>query len=162
MHSAKLIAVSDKSGHTIPILKEIFHRCGRTHFRIAPAGEPLGADEQPAVFLLCDSEPHAEAKEFARLVAEYESAREAIPPEHRPVTYSVRSDGADFTARGLRLTGEGQIAFEIVGVGVIGRVRLLTDREFWAEPALAAAAASIAAGVPFADALEALNNMEFK
>jgi UDP-N-acetylmuramyl tripeptide synthase len=161
MCSAKLIAVSDKSGHTISVLKKLFTLCGRTNCRVAPAGEPLRPCEQPAVFLCCTAGSDGQDQGFAVSVAEYGVAGQAGLTASAPMTYSVRSDKADFTARDIRRTPEGRIAFEIVGVGVIGRVRLLTGREDRAEPSLAAAAAAIAAGVPFAEVLDALNKMEF-
>lgn len=162
MCSAKLIAVSDKSGHTISVLKRLFAFCGRAYCRVAPAGEPLRPGEQPAVFVLCEAGAGGQAGDFAVCVAEYGIADRSGRTAPALMTYSVRSDKADFTARDIRRTPEGRVAFEIVGVGVIGRVRLLTGREDWAAPALAAAAAAIAAGVPFAEVLDALNRMEFQ
>ena len=40
------------------------------------------------------------------------------------VTFSDSSDSADFTARNIRVVGGDAVAFEIVGIGLIGRVRL--------------------------------------
>lgn len=75
------------------------------------------------------------------------------------ISYSTDRDGADFTARNIRFS-PGITAFEIVGVGIIGRVRLKTGDRNAVSVALAAAAAAIAARIPFADILEALNSMD--
>ncbi len=44
----------------------------------------------------------------------------------RVLTYSTSSDNADFTARNAHCIQEFGCAFEIVGVGVIGRIKLRT------------------------------------
>ena len=74
------------------------------------------------------------------------------------VTFSDSSDSADFTARNIRVAGSAA-AFEIVGIGLIGRVRLngMADRGA-VLPAIAAAAAALTAGVPFAIMMDALNS----
>lgn len=72
-------------------------------------------------------------------------------------TYSTRWDGADFTARNIRTLPDGTTVFEMVGIGIIGRVRLEHAQKGDVEASLAAAAAAMAAGVPFAGILDALN-----
>jgi hypothetical protein len=72
-------------------------------------------------------------------------------------TYSTRWDGADFTARNIRILPDGTTVFEMVGIGIIGRVRLEHAQKGDVEASLAAAAAAMAAGVPFAGILDALN-----
>ncbi len=161
MHSGKLIAVSDKSGHTISILQEIFRLSGRAHFRAARVGEAKLPDEQPTVLLLCDGVIPDHAAEFEICVAEFETVNNSALSALSPVTYSLSSDSADFTARNIRLTQENCLAFELVVVGVIGRVKLMTGGAQWAKESLAAAAAACAAGVPFAETLDALNRMDF-
>ena len=77
-------------------------------------------------------------------------------------TYSSKTDLADFTARNIRFTTAGFVAFEIVGVGIIGRVKLNTRDSGAVDDALAASAAAVATGIPFADVLKALNSIDFK
>ena len=72
------------------------------------------------------------------------------------ITYALGRDDADCTAHIIRTTPDGHVAFEIVGIGVIGRVRLRGGLSCVGD-ALAAAAAAVGAGVPFADVLTALN-----
>lgn len=158
----KLIAVSDKSGYTIAILKDILARCGRSCYHVAPAGEPVPSGMQPAVLLLFDAEEAADTTRFAKCVADYGLAVKPELAALQPVTYSTDSDNADFTARNIRRMPEGFISFEIVGVGVIGRVRLAVPSESSVKMALAAAAAAIVCGVPFAEVLDALNNIKIQ
>lgn len=73
----------------------------------------------------------------------------------------MTEDGADFTVRNIRTARDGSVAFEMVGIGIIGRVRLRSEDPVDAVSALAAFAAAVGAGVPFADALEALNRIDF-
>lgn len=155
----KLIAVSDKKGHTISILRNILEFCGRENYLLAAAADPVPENVQRAVLLLCDAQCPP-AGEFSVCVADY--AFSAMPEiaALKPLTYSTSSDSADFTARNIRKLPEGFSAFEMIGVGVIGRVRLATENPDWVGPALAAAAAAIACGIPFAEVLEALNGLK--
>nr|WP_319487498.1 hypothetical protein [uncultured Caproiciproducens sp.] len=155
----KLIAVSDKKGHTISILKDILVFCDHENYLLASAGEIIPDHVQPAVLLLCDPEkPNAEG--FAVCVADY--AFSAMPEISalKPLTYSTVSDSADFTARNIRKMPDGFTAFEIIGVGVIGRAKLAVDDTDSVVSALAATAAAIACGIPFAEVLDALNNIQ--
>ncbi len=159
-HSGKkLIAVSDKKGHTISVLNDILAFCGHENYLLAPVGESVPEDVQPTVLLLCDAQSPA-ADGFAVCVADY--AFSAMPEiaALKPLTYSTVSDSADFTARNIRKLPEGFAAFEMIGVGVIGRVRLAADSLDWVGPALAAAAAAIACGISFAEVLDALNSLK--
>ena len=158
----KLIAVCDKSGHTIEVSKNILALCGCDSYRVAPADEPVGQDVQPMVLLFRDAEKIKDAKLFSACVADYELAvRPELDGLHL-LTYSITSNNADFTARNIRQTQDGFAAFEIVGVGVIGRVKLAAGCDQSVETALAAAAAAIACGIPFAEVLEALNHIKIE
>ena len=160
--TAKLIAVSDKKGHTIAVLNNILSCCERGSYCVAPAGEPLPPNITPAVLLLCDEEKIADAELFSACVACYEFAALPELAALHPLTYSIKSDCADFTARNIRQTPDGFIAFEIVGVGVIGRVKLAVHTEESVQVLLAAASALVACGIPFAEVLNVLNNMHIE
>lgn len=78
------------------------------------------------------------------------------------ITFSDSSDSADFTARNIRLLEGGVIAFEFVGIGLIGRVKLKrTEPDNVVLMVTAAAAAALTAGIPFAPMMEALNSFPF-
>jgi hypothetical protein len=156
-HAKKRIAVSDKNGHTISILKDILDYCDRQIGVTDAVGEQFSQNEKPMLLLLCGEEQADKAKNFEICVTDYELA--ALPALNglNPLTFSTASDSADFTARNIRQTADGLTAFEIIGVGVIGRVKL-ADRQA-VTPALAAAAAAIACGVPFAEVMDALNHI---
>ncbi|HEX3039023.1 MAG TPA: hypothetical protein VHP54_01845 [Caproiciproducens sp.] len=161
-HTAKVIAVYDKNGYTTQVLKKILAFCGRGNCRVAPAGEPTEPGVHPAVLLLCDAVKAADADRFPVCVAGYDIAARPELQGLRPVTFSAESDSADFTARNIRRTQDGFTAFEIVGVGVIGRVRLAGDSVPYVGAVLAAAAAAISCGIAFAEVLEALNHIEIE
>jgi hypothetical protein len=160
--AAKLIAVCDKSGHTIEVLKNIMTLCGRSNYKVVPVGEPVGQDVHPTVLLFCDAEKVEEAQRFSTCVAGYELTASPELDGLHPLTYSITSDNADFTARNIRQTPDGSTAFEIVGVGVIGRAKLAAGCEKSVSTALASAAAAIACGIPFAEVLEALNHIKIE
>lgn len=67
----------------------------------------------------------------------------------RLVTYSSGNDEADYTARNIRGRADG-VDFELVGTGVIGRVRLGIPGDFSVYNALAAASCALTLGMPFA------------
>lgn len=162
-HSAsKLIAVCDKNGHTTEVLKNILVLCGRGSYRVAPANEPVAQGVEPMVLLFCDIETVKNAEQFFTCVAGYEFGGRLEQDGLHPFTYSTLSDRADFTARNIRQTQDGFTAFEIVGTGVIGRVKLPAGCEQSVDTVLAAAAAAISCGISFAEVLEALNHLESK
>ncbi len=156
----KIMVVAGSDSREAAFLRRILAYGGRTNIVVS---DSAGADvPRTAVLLMAGGrESVSRAGEFAVCVMEYSLAQAGGPagPENT-VTYSVDKDGADFTARNIRLTQDGLAAFEIVGVGIIGRVRLKTGDKGDVLPALAAATAAIAAGIPFAEVLEALNGME--
>ena len=158
----KRIAVSDKKGNTLSLLNEILAFCGRENYIVQSAEEPAAKNTQPSVLLLCDADSLDQTSDFIACVAKYELLTKPEVAERNPITYSVSSDSADFTARNIRKTPDGFAAFEIIGVGVIGRVRLSATTLESVKDALAASVAAVAGGIPFADVLDALNNIHFE
>ena len=76
----------------------------------------------------------------------------------RRITYSALKYEADYTARNIRQRADG-VDFELVGTGVIGRVRLAIPGEFSVYNAMAAASCALTLGMPFAKVVEALCTM---
>lgn len=70
-------------------------------------------------------------------------------------TYSAADDSAAYTARNIRQRPDG-VDFELVGTGVIGRVRLHTPGLFSVYNALAAATCALTLGMPFDEVVAAL------
>jgi len=73
----------------------------------------------------------------------------------RPVTYSIRCNDADYTAKDLRLHSHG-VAYELVGSGTIGSVRFGVPGEFSVYNSMAAACAALELGVEMHKVAEAL------
>lgn len=71
------------------------------------------------------------------------------------ISYSAKSDFSTYTAKNLRYRADG-VDFELVGNGVIGRVRLDVPGEFSAYNAMAAVCVAISAGVDFDTAVPML------
>lgn len=98
-----------------------------------------------------------QAARYKNLVLPYESI-EALP-EQLPCklfSYSTHSDSAGLTARNIR-NHDSQTLFEIVGFGVIGRVRFSRCSEAEIGEILAAASAATACSFPFACILDGIN-----
>jgi hypothetical protein len=151
----KMIAVSDSAERESYFLKLILSSCGHGAFSAAPAS---GASNT-SVLLSPEASMCPNPARFPVWVVRYPDTGSIDRRGYRKViTYSVKYSGADFTARNIRTAANHTTSFEISGVGIIGRVHLRTAEKTVVEAALAAATAAIAAGVPFADALEALNS----
>ena len=72
------------------------------------------------------------------------------------ITFSAGDDAADYTARNIRLSASG-VKFEMVGRGFIQRIDFPMPGDYSVHNALAAAAATIALGIPARDAAAALS-----
>ena len=83
----------------------------------------------------------------------YGPMREGL--ECKTVTFSAGNDAADYTARNIRQRPDG-VDFELVGTGVIGRVRLAVPGRFSVYNALGAAACALTLGLPFQPVVDAL------
>ncbi len=75
------------------------------------------------------------------------------------VTYAVNTDNSTYTAKNLRHHVAG-VDFEMVGEGVIGRVKLKIPGVFSVYNALAAGGCALTLGIPFASVLAAMCSLE--
>lgn len=145
------IAAAEEKTRTL--ISALCEACGRADLKAVAPHREMGAPlllivDRPALLAYTDA--------FPKVLAEY-SLRAALPLSTCAVTtYSLEEDGADYTARNLRVTPEGFTAFEIVGTGCIGRVRLRHLPAGGQSVILQAVGAVAACGVPFADALNTL------
>lgn len=154
----KMIAVSMSGGRETYLLKKILQNSGRGGvFSIVPFDGAMERGEKAALLLAPEIPACVEPGLFPACVTKFRPELQKPEGFAKVVTYSLEWNIADFTARNVRQLPEGAAAFEIVGVGIIGRVRLGRGCAGDVEAALAAAAAATAAGVPFAEALGALN-----
>lgn len=157
----KIIAVSNSAERETYLLKKIIRDSGRSSvFAVVPADEAMHRGLKATVLLAQEPPEAAEPESLPVFVTKFRPKQEKPAGFRNVVTYSTEWDGADFTARNVRALPDGVTAFEIVGVGIIGRVRLAQGCSGDVEAALAAAAAATASGIPFAEALSALNEPE--
>ena len=157
----KVVCVAGKTGCAADIIVGILKLCGRDGCIEVVKGTQFPEIHEPTVLLLCQDCGGITAGECQCVVSEYSLARNIKNCNPKTLrTYSSKTDAADFTARNIRVTPDGFTAFEIVGVGIIGRVRLNTQRSGVIDDVLAAAAAAVETGIPFADVLKALNSAE--
>lgn len=157
----KTIAVSMGGERETYLLRKIIGNSGRGGvFSVVPAAGAMERGRKAALLFAPELPECAEPGLFPVCVTRFRPDFRKPECFRQVVTYSAEWDAADFTARNVRQFPGGGAAFEIVGVGIIGRVRLGPGRECDVEAALAAAAAATTAGVPFAEALGALNAAE--
>ncbi len=74
------------------------------------------------------------------------------------VSFSAVSDESDYTAKNISYRADG-VDFELVGIGVIGRVHFGTPGKFSVYNALAAGVAALTAGMPFTAAVASLSEV---
>lgn len=157
----KTVAAAGGSEKAAKALKRIFEFCGRTNFSVQPAEKYTVEENRTAILLEAVRNENVHPGEYALCAVQYSLVS---LPEYsglkKLVTFSTECNGADFTARNIRTAPDGNSAFEIVGVGIIGRVHLKTNAPDAVETALAAASAAIAAGVSFAEVLKAINGLD--
>ncbi|MCI1966733.1 MAG: hypothetical protein LKJ17_11485 [Oscillospiraceae bacterium] len=156
--SVKMVAVAEKSGGSASVLNRIFELCGRDHCCVEKYGQPVPPHAAKSVLLLCGDTGEIDWEGWDVCVAEHELSFRAAGTA-KLITYSLARDDADFTARNVRTIPGRGIAFEIVGFGVIGRVRLNSGSLSDVEEVLAAACAAVGVGIPFAEVLKALNQL---
>lgn len=156
------IVVEEKSGKAAAVLREILANCGCRGWRVVSAEETDGKEFHPALLLSCDGRKISDPRRFSACVCRYELAGRSCFSGLCPVTYSAQDERADFTARNIRTAEDGTTAFDLVGMGVIGRVRLAARSARMAEPVLAAASAAASCGIPLASVLDALNRVKIK
>jgi hypothetical protein len=152
----KTVAVAENSNPSAAYIKNIFRFCGRENYRVIKYGWPLPKGTVKPVLLLRTRISGIDLKKWAVCVAEWELSK-YVQGAAKRITFSLKRNDADFTARNIRITPNGNVAFEIVGFGVIGRVRLRGSDLSKVEAVLAAACAAVGCGIPFAEVLSALN-----
>jgi len=74
---------------------------------------------------------------------------------HACVTYSVKTDLSDYTAKNIHMKESG-VEYELVGRGVIGRVRFRQPGAFSVYSSMGAAVCAAELGIPFRQVIEAL------
>lgn len=163
------IASCEQNGLALPVLKQILSDCGfDQRYQVMlwsemKAGIPAGS--QPyALITLRVTQTAEELSRFAICVYDYDydlqlPQGQSLPPDCQMLTYSACSDNADFTARNIRSFPNKGFAFEMVGVGVIGRIQLRNGSEQAVRGSLIAASAALTCGIPFAEVLHALNDI---
>ena len=73
-------------------------------------------------------------------------------------TYSIKNDSADYTAKNIKLSETG-ISYELVGKGVIGRVKVDVPGEFTVYNSMAAAVAGLELGLKMTEISEAFSEL---
>ncbi len=151
--SCQSIVVGEKS--TVDLLNRLLLDCGRDCLQAVLPGQ-----EQEKKLVVADSEEMLQwVKGFPRCLAVYSLRDRPELSGLELTTYSLENDSADYTARGLHRTPEGYTAFEIVGTGCIGRVRLQNLPEGGENTILEAASAAVVCGAPFAQVLGCLHKI---
>ena len=157
--SRMLSGILRKNGYTVS-----FSGRGEADFVLLSGGEDFTGFGRPAVYLPDSgnlTQKSAEyAENFACCVIDYDCGFREKLSNCKILTYSMDSDSADFTVRNLRQAPDNGFVFEVVGVGLIGRIRVLDGSRETVKRLLVSAAAALVCGVPFAGVLDALNRRD--
>jgi len=76
----------------------------------------------------------------------------------KKVTFSAKNDTADFIAKNIELYAD-SVHFELLGYGVIGRIRYSTPGHFSVYNAMTAAVSALKLGIPLTDICSAFKSM---
>ncbi len=160
------IGIPFQKHEEIMFLRDILGRSGRQwKEETVEGGTGLSAFEK-SVLLFSEDIKRREAETLSHtdIVLPFRE----LPQEHTRfpnlsfTTYAVEDDRADFTARGLAAlpggdAGREGMRFELLCLGLIGRVCVPGLSKKQVEPLLGAASCLLAAGLPLAEVLELIN-----
>lgn len=96
--------------------------------------------------------------EFKNIVLPYSLSKSVNIKEKKLLSYSMDNNEADLIAKNINPQGD-KTMFELLGTGVIGRVKLSNSSGFSAELVLAVSSALIAMGIPLASVLDVVNRL---
>lgn len=162
----KIIAVADDileqdcNALTLTVLRQIIAHCGLDdRYQVVPAGEleHLSGKWMPYAWVAEDLTAQP-VMAFPIRVSDYDCGAEEGMTYHH-TTFSTETDGADFVARNVRRFQNAGYAFDLVGLGIIGRIHLISNDPQILRATLIAASAALSCGVSFADVVEVLNGI---
>lgn len=166
----KIIAVADDimerdhNGIALAVLQQIVAHCGLDdRYLVIPASQlaNLTCNWTPYALVAETLPEQAEGLPDYRICISDYTGREE-PDEnltYHHTTFSTENDGADFVARNMRCTRNDEYAFELVGLGIIGRIHLMHGDAETLRATLTAASAALSCGISFADVVEVLNQL---
>ena len=163
----KVIAVADDlmgqdpGEITLTVLREIVSHCGLDdRYLVIPESQLDSVSDRWVPYALVTDGLPAEAEAASYSVCASDRAGGVLPEAvcHH-TTYSLEDDRADFVAKNLRnFQGHG-FTFDLVGLGIIGRIHLLAGDDQTLRSTLIAASAALSCGISFADVVEVLNTL---
>lgn len=161
----KIIAVADdamdRDDLTVAILRQIMAHCGLDdRYQVVSAGE-LGCLTGRWTPYAWVAEDHSAppSGEFSICVSDYDGRATGDNGGCHYTTFSTVADGADFVARNIRRAKAVGYTFDLVGLGIIGRIHLQWNDPHLLRSTLVAASAALSCGVSFADVVEVLNDI---
>lgn len=112
------------------------------------------------ILVLCDAdEVDMElVKKFKKIVLPYSMCEKFSVKERNMLFYSMNNNEADLIAKNIN-PQDNRTVFELLGTGVIGRVKLSKSSGFSVELVLAVSSALVAIGVPLAAVLDVINQI---
>ncbi|MDD5952523.1 MAG: hypothetical protein PUC32_02555 [Oscillospiraceae bacterium] len=154
------ILEQDENHITLTVLRQILAHCGMgERYCVLPVSELSSLTGRWMPYLLVESSPCQEQGLpcFSLCVSDYDSVRGGA--ERPRATYSLEAENADFAARNVRRLRDAGYTFDLVGLGIIGRIHTISDSAAILRPTLIAASAALSCGVSFADVVEVLNGI---
>ena len=97
-------------------------------------------------------------KGFKNIVLPYSLSEKLTSKEKNMLFYSMNNNEADLIAKNIN-PQEDRTVFELLGTGVIGRVKLSKSSGLSVELVLAVSSALVAMGVPLAAVLNVINQL---
>lgn len=112
------------------------------------------------ILVLCDAEKvdMELVKKFKNIVLPYSMCEKFSVKERNMLFYSMNNNEADLIAKNIN-PQDNRTVFELLGTGVIGRVKLSKSSGLSVELVLAVSSALVAMGVPLAAVLDVINQL---
>lgn len=98
------------------------------------------------------------AKKFKNIVLPYSMGEKLSAKERNMLFYSMNNNEADLIAKNINPQDD-KTVFELLGTGVIGRIKLSKSSGLSIELVLAVSSALVAIGVPLAAVLDVINQL---
>ena len=97
-----------------------------------------------------------DSSEISILNSDDENAEYMVAGVAGKATYSIKNDSADYTAKNIKLSEKG-VLYELVGKGIIGRIKVDVPGEFTVYNSMAAAVTGLELGIKMTDITEAFS-----
>ena len=155
-----LTKILRSAGFIVSTLNQEEHSCKDALMTASKICDFLKDFNLETILVLCDAEEvNADfIEKFNNIVLPYSFSENLSIKEKNVLFYSINSNEADLIAKNINPQDD-KTVFELLGTGVIGRVKLSKSSQLSVELVLAVSSTLVAMGVPLAVVLNVINQL---